>query len=84
MIRTLAGTDLVGMAVREMEAGAAILHGDAPSGNHHAASEAGVVALDQRHASTVGIGGAQQDGAARLRRACVELPGLGRVDAFGQ
>ena len=82
MVRPLVGADLVGMTVGEMEARPAILHRHAPAWNHHARTETGVITLNEADATALRIGGAEQDGSARLGNTSIERLGLGRVNSI--
>ena len=67
-----------------MEARTAVLHRDPPVRDHHARAEAGVVALNERDAPALPIGGAKKDRPAGLRHAGIERLRLRRIDLRGE
>ena len=78
--RPLSGRDLVDMAGRQREAGAAVLQADAGAGHDDAGAEAHEIRLDERHHHAVRIRGGEVDRAARLRRAIGGEAGPAPVD----
>ena len=80
MERALAARHHVGMRGIEREARAAILQTDAGARHHHAGAKAHKVRLNKRDHHAAGIGGAEIDGAALLRRAEDEVARALRID----
>ena len=59
---TLVSGERIGQAGRELEAGAAVMEGEAETGSDHAGAVAGVVALDERDDVAVLVDGGEIDG----------------------
>ena len=72
------------MVFGKMETRAAVLHGDAPVGDDHAAAEAGVVALDEGDAVALAVGGAKKNRAAGLGNAGGKVLRLDGIDPLGE